>query len=91
MRHSSSIHFFNPSSLNHLVFGALDKESLKSILDLDTREKVILYPLIVLIIFYGVYPMPVFDATNASVEALITNYQAAIEAAQQTAQAALTD
>lgn len=74
-----------------VVFGALEKESLKSILDLDTREKVILYPLIALIIFYGVYPMPVFDATNASVEALITNYQAALDAAKQTAQAALTN
>lgn len=63
-----------------VVFGALEKESLKSILDLSTREKVILYPLIVLIIFYGVYPMPVFDVTNASVEALVNNYQSAIAA-----------
>ena len=73
-----------------VVFGALEKESLKSILDLETREKVILYPLILLIIFYGVYPMPIFDATNASVDALINNYQAAMDAAKQTAQAALT-
>ena len=63
-----------------VVFGVLDKESLKSILDLNTREKWILYPLIVLIIFYGVYPMPVFDATQASVDNLISNYQAALAA-----------
>lgn len=72
-----------------VVLGSLDKESLKSILDLDTREKVIIYPLVVLVIFYGVYPMPVFEATEASVNNLIVNYQAALEAAKETAQASL--
>jgi NADH-quinone oxidoreductase subunit M len=63
-----------------VVFGALDKESLKQLLDLDKREKLILYPLVVLVIFFGVYPSPVFDVTAASVDNLITNYNAAIEA-----------
>ena len=72
-----------------VVLGSLDKESLKSILDLDLREKAIIYPLVVLVIFYGVYPMPVFDATEASVNNLIVNYQAALEAAKETAQASL--
>ncbi len=72
-----------------VVLGSLDKESLKSILDLDTREKAIIYPLVVLVIFYGVYPMPVFDATEVSVNNLIVNYQAALEAAKETAQASL--
>ena len=63
-----------------VMFGALDKESLKSILDLSSREKVILYPLVILVLFFGIYPMPVFDVTNASVEALVNNYQAAISA-----------
>ena len=63
-----------------VIFGALEKESLKSILDLTTRERWVLYPLIVLIIFYGVYPMPVFDATQASVDNLIQNYNAALAA-----------
>ena len=74
-----------------VVFGTLDKESLKSILDLDTREKAIIYPLVILVIFYGVYPMPVFDATSASVDALVQNYQASIEAAKSVAQAALAN
>ncbi len=64
-----------------VVFGTLDKEALKSILDLSTREKWILYPLIILVIFFGVYPSPVFDVTQASVDALINNYQAALEGA----------
>ena len=68
-----------------VVFGALDKESLKSILDLSVRERVIIVPLIVLTIFFGFYPAPILDATAASVGALVTNYQAAIEAAQSTA------
>ncbi len=70
-----------------VVFGALDKESLKSILDLDLREKVLLVPLVVLTIFFGFYPSPVLDVTAASVEALITNYNAAIEAAGPAQQA----
>ena len=74
-----------------VVLGTLDKESLKSILDLDRREKLILYPLVALVIFFGVYPMPVFDATSASIDALVTNYEAALEAAKQTAQAGLTN
>ena len=73
-----------------VVFGTLDKENLKGILDLDMREKAIIYPLVVLVIFYGVYPMPVFNVTDASVTALIENYQSAIQAAEAVTQAALT-
>ncbi|MER0239194.1 NADH-quinone oxidoreductase subunit M [Fulvimarina sp. MAC8] len=70
-----------------VVFGALEKESLRQILDLSRREKALLYPLIVLVIFFGVYPMPVFDVTAASVEQLINTYSAGLEAAQSVAQA----
>ena len=66
-------------------FGALEKESLKGLLDLSTREKIILYPLVVLTIFFGVYPAPVFDATAASVDLLLNNYSAALQAAQKLA------
>lgn len=68
-----------------VIFGALEKESLKAMLDLNTREKVILYPLVVLTIFFGVYPAPVFDATAASVDLVINNYTAALQAAQNVA------
>ena len=71
-----------------MIFGVLEKESLKQLMDLTPREKAILFPLIALVIFFGVYPMPVFDVTEASVQALITNYQAAIEAAGQVAASA---
>ena len=64
-----------------VIFGTLDKEGLKTLLDLTGREKLILYPLVAAVIFFGIYPTPVFDVTQASVDALLTNYQAAIEQA----------
>ncbi|RUV09777.1 NADH-quinone oxidoreductase subunit M [Mesorhizobium sp. M7A.T.Ca.TU.009.01.3.1] len=65
-----------------VIFGALTKDSLKGLLDLSLREKVIIYPLVVLVIFFGVYPAPVFDATAESVKSLVTNVTASIGAAQ---------
>ena len=71
-----------------VIFGPLEKESLKSILDLSRREQAILYPLVALIIFFGIYPAPVFDIIHSSVNQLIGNYQAALDAVQQSAAAA---
>jgi NADH-quinone oxidoreductase subunit M len=68
-----------------VIFGALTKESLKGLLDLSPREKTILYPLIVLVIFFGVYPAPVFNATTASVDALLSNVSASLNAAKTAA------
>ena len=71
-----------------VVFGALEKEKLKALLDLSPREQLILYPLIALTILFGVYPAPVFDATAASVDLLVNNYSAAIQAAHDVASSA---
>ncbi len=68
-----------------VIFGALEKENLKALLDLSRREKIILYPLAALIVFFGVYPLPVFDVTTATVDAMLINYNAAIEAASSLA------
>ncbi len=56
-----------------VIFGALTKDSLKGLLDLSAREKAIIYPLAILVIFFGVYPAPVFDATSESVKSLVNN------------------
>lgn len=64
-----------------VVFGQLNKESLKSILDMSLREKIIVVPLLLLTILFGFYPMPILDVTAASVDNLIANYQAALAAA----------
>ncbi len=68
-----------------VVFGALDKPALKGILDLSLRERIILYPLLIVTIFYGVYPSPIISATAASVEALVTKYQAAVQSVHHVA------
>ena len=54
-----------------VIFGKLDKESLKALLDLSPREKFILYPMIALTVFFGFYPTPVLNTTAAAVEALV--------------------
>jgi NADH-quinone oxidoreductase subunit M len=69
-----------------VIFGALEKANLKGILDLSPREVAILAPLILLTIFYGVYPSPVLDVTATSVKNLVENYHSA----QTTAAASLT-
>ena len=71
-----------------VVFGQLNKESLKSILDMSLREKIIIVPLLLLTILFGFYPMPILDVTAASVDNLIANYQAALTAAGDVAAAA---
>ena len=68
-----------------VIFGALEKESLKAITDLSFREKAILVPLIVVTILFGVYPLPILDLTAASVDHLVTKVEAAAVAIQQTA------
>jgi NADH-quinone oxidoreductase subunit M len=68
-----------------VVFGALTKDSLKNLLDLSPRERAIIYPLVVLTIFFGVYPAPVFDATATSVQALVNNVTLSLDAAQTAA------
>ncbi|WEK06174.1 MAG: NADH-quinone oxidoreductase subunit M [Candidatus Devosia phytovorans] len=61
-----------------VIFGALTKDSLKSILDLNLREKIILYPLIVLTVVFGFYPAPILDTTAAAVDNLVTHYATAV-------------
>ncbi|MGB5094004.1 MAG: NADH-quinone oxidoreductase subunit M [Parvibaculum sp.] len=63
-----------------IVFGALEKDTLKNILDLNWREAATLAPMVVLTILFGVYPAPIFDLTAVSIEHLVANYNAAVEA-----------
>ncbi|MFP4327190.1 MAG: NADH-quinone oxidoreductase subunit M, partial [Paracoccaceae bacterium] len=73
-----------------VVFGDLIKESLKSITDMDRREKAIFAPLVVMTLLLGVYPSLVTDIIGPSVEALIANHETALaqhEAATMVARA----
>jgi NADH-quinone oxidoreductase subunit M len=64
-----------------VVFGVLEKPSLKAMTDVSPREIAILAPLVILTILFGFYPAPILDVTAVSVKALV----AQIEAAGQTA------
>ncbi|MEY8096450.1 NADH-quinone oxidoreductase subunit M [Falsihalocynthiibacter sp. S25ZX9] len=63
-----------------VVMGDLLKESLKSITDMTRLEKSIFAPLVAMTILLGVYPNLVLDLIGPSVEALVTNYHAALPA-----------
>jgi NADH-quinone oxidoreductase subunit M len=73
-----------------VIFGALTKESLKGMMDLDAREVAVLVPLIVLTILFGFYPAPILDATAASVGLVAENFAAAIGAPPPVLQAVAT-
>jgi NADH-quinone oxidoreductase subunit M len=64
-----------------VIFGVLEKPALKAISDLSVREIVVLAPLVILTILFGIYPAPVLDVTAVSVKALVSG----LEAAGQTA------
>ena len=61
-----------------VIFGALTKDSLKGILDLNLREKLVLYPLLVLTVVFGFYPAPILDTTAAAVDNLVAHYSESI-------------
>jgi len=61
-----------------VVIGDLIKESLKSITDMGTRERVIFAPLIIMTLLLGVYPALALDVIAPAVENLVSNYNAAL-------------
>ena len=67
-----------------VVFGDLIKESLRTIKDMDRREKLIFAPLIAAMLLLGVYPALVLDTIGPSVAALIDHTQAALAASAPT-------
>lgn len=61
-----------------VVMGDLIKESLKSITDMGTRERVIFAPLVVMTLLLGIYPALALDVIAPAVENLVSNYNAAL-------------
>jgi NADH-quinone oxidoreductase subunit M len=72
-----------------VVMGDLIKESLKTIADMTRRERAIFAPLVIATILFGVYPAPILDTIGPSVEALVSNYQTALAAADSATQVAV--
>jgi len=60
-----------------VIFGDLTKENLKAILDLDRREIVIFAPLILAVLWMGIYPNSFLDVMHVSVENLMVQAQPA--------------
>ena len=53
-----------------------------TILDLNWREKAVFAPLIVLVLWMGIYPASFIDVMSPSVERLIDGYEAALARAE---------
>ena len=63
-----------------VIFGDMVRDALKSISDMDRREKLMLAPLVALTLLLGVYPALVTDIIGPSVGAMVTDYKAALPA-----------
>jgi len=68
-----------------VVFGKLVKDDLKGMLDMDVREVVVFVPLIVVVLWMGIYPNTFMEPMHASVAKLINDFHLA-----QAAQAGLS-
>ncbi len=64
-----------------VIFGVLEKDSLKSITDMTPREAVCLLPLVALTIYFGVHPAPLLDVFGPATDSLIKSIHAGVEAA----------
>jgi NADH-quinone oxidoreductase subunit M len=64
-----------------IIFGSLTKETLKSIVDMNSREIAMFLPLVLITIWMGVYPASFLDPMAPAVDKLIGDYHAAIKLA----------
>jgi len=58
-----------------VIFGKLVKDDLKAILDLSPREIVMFVPLVLVVLWMGIYPSSFLTPMHASVAKLINDYQ----------------
>lgn len=71
-----------------IIFGKLEKEDLKSMMDLNWREIGIMVPLVVLVFWMGIYPSSFLDLIHPSVAAIVDHTGQVLEAAAQAEPAA---
>ena len=60
-----------------VIFGTITRDDLRNILDLSPREKVVFAPLVVLVLWMGIYPMSFLGPIRASVDHLVQQVSAA--------------
>jgi NADH-quinone oxidoreductase subunit M len=61
-----------------VIFGKITREDVKGMLDLSPRELAIFAPLVLVVLWMGIYPSSFLNVISVSVEALIQNYQTAL-------------
>jgi NADH-quinone oxidoreductase subunit M len=61
-----------------VIFGRLVRDELKNILDLNAREVAVFAPLILVVLWMGLYPSPFLRVMDASVANLVAHHQAAL-------------
>lgn len=57
--------------VQRVLYGKIDREENRQLRDIGLRERIILFPALVLIVLIGVWPGPFLDRTAASVDALL--------------------
>ncbi len=77
--------FLGPAYMLYLyrrvIFGTITRADLRNILDLSPREKAVFAPLLVLVLWMGVYPSSFLRPIQVSVDHLVQQVNAATEAA----------
>ncbi|MEZ5773780.1 MAG: NADH-quinone oxidoreductase subunit M [Hyphomicrobiaceae bacterium] len=68
-----------------VIFGALEKSSLKTILDMNRREIAVMAPLVALTVLFGIYPAALLDVMAASAQKLIADYETGLGLARTAA------
>src|SRR3954451_11598184 len=61
-----------------VIFGKITRDDVKGMLDLSPREVAIFAPLVLVVLWMGIYPSSFMNVISVSVEALIQNYQTAL-------------
>jgi NADH-quinone oxidoreductase subunit M len=77
--------FLGPAYMLYLyrrvIFGTLTRADLRNILDLSPREKAIFAPLLVLVLWMGIYPSSFLRPIQASVNHIVAQVTVATDAA----------
>jgi NADH-quinone oxidoreductase subunit M len=58
-----------------IIFGVINNEKIKDILDLNLREKTILIPLAIAVLLIGIFPNIFIEPMRLSLELIISNYE----------------
>jgi len=64
-----------------VIYGKLEKPDLKGLLDLSPREVAVFAPLVLVVLWMGIYPTSFLEPMHATVANLIESYQTALASA----------